>query len=216
MNLPHSYAAPKPKNYVGVGFVIAVHVAAIYALSIGLIKTPLTQPGPITVKPLPDVVEPPPPPVERVKPDLPTFKDVPVIQVPTPDIVIERDTAPLVAAKAISDDQPLVADRGPVKEAQPQGPTTIKQAPAVLTPGAVCAVMPKPEVPALNWAGEAVLNVVATVRGGRVVGTDFRIVQGALDGKTRRTLQRSVESALAGYQCQGDAIFQQDFAFRID
>ena len=29
-------------------------------------------------------------------------------------------------------------------------------------------------------------------------------------------VQRSVDAALAGYQCQGDAMFQQDFAFRID
>jgi hypothetical protein len=76
--------------------------------------------------------------------------------------------------------------------------------------------MPKPDLPALNWSGEAVLNVIATVRGGRVVGTEFRVTQGALDSKTKRSLQRAAESALAGYQCQGDAMFQQDFAFRID
>jgi hypothetical protein len=61
-----------------------------------------------------------------------------------------------------------------------------------------------------------VLQVIATVRAGRVVGSEVRVAQGALDGKTRRSLQRSVDSALAGYQCQGDAMFQQDFAFRID
>jgi len=61
-----------------------------------------------------------------------------------------------------------------------------------------------------------VLQVIATVRGGRVVGSEFRVTQGALDGKTRRALQRAVESALAGYQCQGDAMFQQDFAFTLD
>ena len=76
--------------------------------------------------------------------------------------------------------------------------------------------MPRPEVPVLNWAGEAVLHVVATVRGGRVVGTEFSVLQGALDGKSKRALQRSVESALGGYQCQGDASFQQDFAFRLE
>lgn len=89
-------------------------------------------------------------------------------------------------------------------------------APLVSAPGAVCAVMPRPEVPVVSWSGEAVLQVVATVRGGRVVGTDVRVAQGVMDGKTRRALQRSVESALAGYQCQGDAVFQQDFAFRLD
>ena len=44
----------------------------------------------------------------------------------------------------------------------------------------------------------------------------MRVAQGALDGKTRRSLQRAVETALAGYQCQGDAMFQQDFAFTLD
>jgi len=213
MSLTHTYAAPKPKSFVGVGLVVAVHIAAIYALSAGLIKTPLTQPGPITVKPLPDVVE-PPPPVKRVTPDQPTFRDVPVVQVPVPDVTIERDSPPLVTARAIPVDQDSVADFGPRKEAAP--PSTVKQQPAIQTPGAVCSVMPKPELPALNWSGEAVLQVMATVRGGRVVGSDFRVTQGALDSKTKRSLQRSVESALAGYQCQGDAVFQQDFAFRLD
>ncbi|MEE8614816.1 MAG: hypothetical protein V3T11_06350, partial [Roseateles sp.] len=87
---------------------------------------------------------------------------------------------------------------------------------SVQSPGAVCSVMPRPDVPAVSWSGEAVLNVIATVRGGRVVGTEFRVSQGALDGKSRRALQRAVESALAGYQCQGDATFQQDFAFRLE
>jgi hypothetical protein len=91
-----------------------------------------------------------------------------------------------------------------------------KKAEAYSTPGAICSVMPRPEVPAINWSGEAVLQVLATVRGGRVVGSEFRVAQGTLDGKTRRSLQRAVESALAGYQCQGDAVFQQDFAFRLD
>jgi hypothetical protein len=214
MNLSHAYAAPKPKSYMGIGFVVAVHVAAIYALSAGLIKTPLTQPGPITVKPLADVVE-PPPPVKRVTPDQPTFRDVPVIQMPTPDVLIERDTpSPLVTARTISPDQNPVSDAGPRREATPA--TTVTQQPAIQTPGAVCSVMPKPELPALNWSGEAVLQVIATVRGGRVIGSDFRVTQGALDGKTKRSLQRSVEAALAGYQCQGDAMFQQDFAFRLD
>jgi hypothetical protein len=54
------------------------------------------------------------------------------------------------------------------------------------------------------------------VRDGRVIGSVFHMIQGGPDAKTRRALQRAVESALAGYQCQGDAVFPQDFAFRID
>jgi hypothetical protein len=48
------------------------------------------------------------------------------------------------------------------------------------------------------------------------VGSDIRVTQGALDAKSRRALQRSVETALAGYQCAGDALFEQEFAFRLD
>ena len=214
MNLSHTYAAPKPKSYVGVGLVVAVHLAAIYAFSTGLVKPMVSTPEPLTFKPLPpDVVrEPPPPPVQV---DQPTMKDLPVIQVPVPIF----DVAP-------SPDQPLIStvvaptDPGPVitTPSQPQGNTQTQPVakPLLQTPGAVCSVMPHPEMPALNWTGEAVLQVVATVRGGRVVGTDFRVVQGALDSKTKRSLQRAAESALAGYQCQGDAMFQQDFAFRLD
>lgn len=214
MNLSHTYAAPKPKSYVGVGLVVALHVAAIYAFSAGLIKPMVKPPEPIMFKPLPpDVVRDPPLPPVPV--DQPKMKDVPVIQVPVPIFEV-----------APSPDQPSFstvvapADPGPVitTPSQPQGVTQAQPATKtqVQTPGAVCSVMPQPEMPALNWSGEAVLQVLAAVRGGRVVGTEFRVTQGALDGKTKRALQRSAESALAGYQCQGDATFQQDFAFRVD
>lgn len=215
MNLSHTYAAPKPKSYVGVGFVVAVHLAAIYAFSAGLIHPTTKPPEPITLKPLPPEVQPEPPKLEPLPVDMPKMRDVPVILVPPTifDIAPTQDAPPLTTAIAPKDAGPVIAQPGPpqvVASAQPAAK------PQVQTPGAVCSVMPKPELPAVNWAGEAVLQVMATVRGGRVVDTDFRVMQGALDGKTRRSLQRSVESALAGYQCQGDAMFQQDFAFRLE
>ena len=214
MNLSHTYAAPKPKNYVGIGFVAAVHLAAIYAFSAGLIHPTVRPPEPITLKPLPPDVQPEPPKLEPRLVDKPVMRDIQPIPVPIPDDVV-------VAPDPVVTTVPMRPDAGPQT---PTGPTIVatvttpQQAarPQVQTPGAVCSVMPKPELPAVNWAGEAVLQVMATVRGGRVVGTDFRVVQGVLDGKTKRALQRSAESALAGYQCQGDAMFQQDFAFRLD
>ena len=215
MNLPHTYAAPKPKSYVGIGLVVALHLAGIYALSAGLI-TPKAKPAEIiTLKPLPPEVhrEPPPPPPVQV--DKPVMRDLPVIHVPTPDIDIAppQETPLISTTVAPKDTTPVVTQPG---HTQPGAQTSAGAQTQVQTPGAVCSTMPRPEVPAVNWSGEAVLQVIATVRGGRVVGSEFRVAQGALDGKTRRSLQRAVESALAGYQCQGDAMFQQDFAFRLD
>jgi periplasmic protein TonB len=217
MNPSPTYAhrAPQPKSYLGIGLVVALHLAGIYALSAGLIKTPPRTPEITTLKPLPpDVVRDPPPP-EPLRPHEPTLRNPERVLVPAPDITIApSQEPPLISAEAAPKESgPVVSISGPTQGVAPSQPVTRE---LVQPPGAVCNVMPKPELPALNWSGEAVLQVLATVRGGRVVGSDFRVAQGALDSKTKRSLQRSVESALAGYQCQGDAVFQQDFAFRLD
>jgi periplasmic protein TonB len=217
MNLPYAYShhAPKPKSYVGIGLVVVLHLAGIYALSAGLIKSAPKPPEIITLKPLPPDVDREPPPPEPRPVVKPTLQDPQRILVQPPDINIAAPQEPslISTAAAPKDPGPVITTPGATQAvALPvQGET-----PQVQAPGAVCSVMPRPDVPAVNWSGEAVLNVIATVRGGRVVGSDFRVAQGALDSKTRRSLQRSVESALSGYQCQGDATFQQDFAFRID
>jgi hypothetical protein len=217
MNLSHAYSdqAPKPKSYVGIGLVVALHLAGIYALSAGLIRPEVKPIENITLKPLPPDVQPEPPKPEPVRADKPTVRDLPVIQVPLPVIdIAQSQDAPLIATVVASTEpKPAVAHSGATGIGEAARP---EAKPQVQTPGAVCSVMPKPDVPAVNWSGEAVLQVIATVRAGRVVGSEVRVAQGALDGKTRRSLQRSVDSALAGYQCQGDAMFQQDFAFRID
>lgn len=206
--------SPAPTRYVGIGLVVALHLAGIYALSAGMIKAPPRMQEPLRFKPLaPD--QPLPPPPETFKaPELPKAGPPQVIQVPVPDFVVEPATESTAPAT-----QPLrteATSQLPAGPARPDTPPLQGSLPLISAPGAVCTVMPRPEVPVVSWTGEAVLQVVATVRGGRVVGSDVRVTQGAVDGKMRRTLQRSVESALAGYQCQGDAVFQQDFAFRLD
>jgi hypothetical protein len=215
MNLSHAYSdrAPQPKSYLGIGLVVALHLAGIYALSAGLIKPPPTAREVATVKPLPPEVRELPPRVEPLRATKPTLHDPQPILVPVPIFEVVSTHEPTIPTA------PLHSDSGPVAStglARPDvAPPPVAQ-PQVRAPGAVCSVMPRPEIPVVNWSGEAVLQVMATVRGGRVVGSDFRVAQGALDGKTRRSLQRSVEAALAGYQCLGDAMFQQDFAFRLD
>lgn len=204
---------PAPTRYVGLGLVVALHLAGIYALSAGLITPPAREREITELKRLPP--EPPqtPPVVEPLRPTQPTLQTPQPVPVPIPDITITSTEVPLISTTPLHTDSAPVVSAGLAKPEVAPPPTA---QPQIRAPGAVCSVMPRPEVPAVNWSGEAVLQVIATVRGGRVVGSDFRVTQGALDSKSRRALQRSVDSALAGYQCQGDAMFQQDFAFRID
>lgn len=215
MNL--SRHSPAPTRYVGIGLVVALHLAGIYALSAGLIRPPARQHEATVLVPTLDDQKRELPKPEPVKAEKPTLK--------APDLrpiePLPWDVAPTPRTDALppSDATPTptgIPNTGTGSMAGPATPPVINTGSTLTAPGAVCSVMPRPEVPVVSWSGEAVLQVVATVRGGRVVGTDFRVAQGAVDGKTRRALQRSVESALAGYQCQGDAMFQQDFAFRLD
>ncbi len=214
MTLSHAYSAPKPKNYTGIGLVVALHVAGIYALSAGLIQPPSRAEAPPAVKALP--------PEERVKPEEPkrVVADMPILQPPRQIEVEPPDIRIAPAQDSLITTVPARPDATPtdtvVTTARVEPPALPLVKPAISAPGAVCSTMPRPEVPSVSWSGEAVLQVLATVRGGRVVGSEVRFTQGAMDAKTRRSLQRSVESALAGYQCQGDATFQQDFAFRLD
>lgn len=214
MNL--SRHSPAPTRYVGIGLVVALHLAGIYALSAGLIR-PASRPTEVTVLlPKPDEPKRQPPKPEPFQAEKPTLAP-PVVQ-PPPTLPWEVTPTPPTDTLPRQDAQPgPSAATGPSADTGPTtAPARVDAGPRIASAGAVCSVMPRPEVPVVNWSGEAVLQVVATVRGGRVVGTDLRVAQGAVDGKTRRALQRAVESALAGYQCQGDAMFQQDFAFRID
>lgn len=209
-----SRQSPAPARYLGIGLVVVLHLAAIYALSAGLMK-PLVKPKDPTIflPPLPDKpVQPDDTPKPTVKADKPNITPIKVPDVPMPD---DWKEAPAITAQPWHGELPVASSsEAPGQTGAPTARPMADNTPR--TAGAVCSVMPRPEVPTVNWAGDAVLQVIATVRGGRVVGADFRVAQGALDSKTKRSLQRSVESALAGYQCQGDAVFQQEFAFRID
>lgn len=208
-----SRTSPTPARYTGIGVVVALHLAAVYALSAGLMKSPAPPKEPSILLPkLPDKpVEPDLLPQPLVKAERPTFPTVPVQDIvpprewtDAPTITTEPARADAAPAGAPTGSAPGPAVAAPVSE------------PALRSPGAVCSVMPRPEVPSVNWSGEAVLQAVATVRGGHVVSSEVRVAQGAVDARTRRALQRSVEAALSAYQCQGDAVFQQDFAFRLD
>jgi hypothetical protein len=204
-----------PARYAGLGLVTAVHAIALTALTLAFQKPASIPKGPIQFKPVieqPDRPKQPPPPIRA---DGPVIRDVLVSPVPPTPL-------PTIEGRSVVHVEPLRTDAPP-----PATDALVRSAPSVVTaphgtqapmrrPGAVCTVMPRPELPALTWGGDAVLHALATVRGGRVVSSEIRVAQGAMDMKTRRALQRTVETALAGYQCAGDAMFEQEFAFRLD
>lgn len=211
------HAAPSRPSPVGLGFVVAVHLVVFWALATALVHNPPKQPAPpIQVKPIQEP-DPPKTPEEPFKVDRPTLKpiDTPVV-VPPPiiDIVTpaERPTITVQTGEEFppSDTKPRVIGDPP-----PVAGTTAKKG-EIERPGAICTVMPKPEVPAVSWSGEALMHVTATVRGGRVVATELQFTRSGIDSRTRRSLQHSVETALAGYQCPGDHVFEQDFAFKLE
>lgn len=207
--------SPAPARFTGIGIVIAVHVAAITALSLGFINQP-TIPKVPNIPVLPKDIQPlEPPEPPKYQPQTPSLPQVPQPEIMLPpDILVE--TPPITVIEATRTDGAPSATGGSTGSTGTPPTTLVQEQPRIQTPGAICSVMPRPELPVLSWSGEAVLHALATVRDGRVVASEIRVAQGAVDAKSRRALQRAVETALAGYQCAGNATFQQDFAFRLD
>lgn len=209
------FRAPR---FTGLGIAALVHLALLAGLLQGLAKTPgKAPPGPTQVellqqKPPPPVPEPPTMPAQE-----PTHlrQLPPQVQIPVPIFVEERPPTGL-EIQARSEGSPSSEPAGtatlPALVAEPARPAAgLQQA------GMVCTQMGRPELPALNWSGEAVLKIVATVRAGRVVASELVAARGALDARTRRQLLAAVDTALReSYVCPGDHRFEQEFAFRVD
>jgi hypothetical protein len=207
-----------PARTGGLAFVVGLHVVALWALSAAFVVKPTKHQEPIVLKPVAPTVQPPvdpPTPVQK-----PMLKEVDVPRLYPPVIVDEVPSNPLR-------NDPPTLKAGPNSLAYP--PSEIDQstggkpegrsgqiADRIPTASAVCVRMPRPEVPAVAWTGEAAFHVLATVSGGRVVGTEFKVTAAGLDARSRRALQRSVEAALDGYDCPGEHRFVQEFSFRLD
>lgn len=209
--------APSRPSPLGLGFVVAVHLVAFWALGTALVKD-THKPATLTsVRIYADPWEFKESPIQPLKPEAPRQKqlDVPAVPVPEVDIVQPSDQRTGITTRpadttAKTDGPPTGGSSNAVEQAKPQ----FSQRPELA--GAVCTIMPRPEVPAVAWSGEALLHVTATVKAGRVVASELQFTRSGLDGRTRRSLQHSVESALASYQCPGDHVFEQDFAFRLE
>ena len=202
-------------RFTGFGVVVLIHVVAIYALASGLAKDLVKKvTGPIDVKVIEEKVKPPPPP-EKVVPPPPDLKAPPPPFVPPPEFQV---TAPAPPAPAIQSTQ--VAP--PAAEVRPAPPPAPVAAPAPKVAGKttaamVCTKMGKPEMPSVNWSGEALYKAVATVKSGRVVAVEITSLRGGVDRKAQRALTQAIQQTLQDtYECPGDHVFEQEFQFKIE
>lgn len=203
-------------RFTGFGIVVLIHVVAIYALASGLAKDLVKKvTGPIDVKVIEEKVKPPPPP-EKVVPPPPDLKAPPPPFVPPPEFQV---TAPAPPAPAIQSTQvapPAVAEIRPAPAPVAAAPAPAPR-PAKITAGMVCTKMGKPEMPSVNWSGEALYKAVATVKAGRVTAVEITSLRGGVDRKAQRALVQAIEATLREtYECPGDHVFEQEFQFKIE
>jgi len=202
-------------RFTGFGIVVLIHVVAIWALASGLARDLVKKvTGPIDVKVIEEKVKPPPPP-EKVVPPPPDLKAPPPPFVPPPEFQV---TAPAPPAPAIVSTQV----QPPAQEFKPAPPPVVQAPapaprPAKITAGMVCTKMGKPDMPSVNWSGEALYKAVATVKAGRVASVEITSLRGGVDRKAQRALIQAIEQTLRDtYECPGDHVFEQEFQFKIE
>ncbi|MGM9480759.1 ankyrin repeat domain-containing protein [Roseateles sp. NT4] len=91
--------------------------------------------------------------------------------------------------------------------------------PAVLDVKRVnCARMTPPALRgALDWSGSLLFRARIATRAGIVEGVDFTVMSPAdPDPRVVDFFRGALIRALAGYQCEGDHVFEQDFNFKVE
>lgn len=76
----------------------------------------------------------------------------------------------------------------------------------------LCSRMPKPDMRGMpNWSGKIVLKAKVFSRAGVVETADFEVIEGARDKAAVDYFRSVVLRSLAGYYCDGDTLFEQEF-----
>lgn len=82
--------------------------------------------------------------------------------------------------------------------------------------GMICRVMGRPQLPVVNWKGQALYKMVGTVRNGRVVAIEVTSLRAGVDPVVQKELVASIERAVKTYDCPGDHVFEQEFQFALN
>lgn len=94
-------------------------------------------------------------------------------------------------------------------------PRSDRPAPADPSAGVQCTRMGKPEMPAVNWTGEATFRLVIELQAGAPTVIDIGLVSGRMEPRMEALLQAVLLRTLASYECAGDHIFEQEFQFKV-
>jgi len=204
--------APQPASRLtGLGLAIGVHVILVIGFAGAfVVRTPVKPPETkISVvkeepKPRQPIDEP-----TRVSPhpiDIAPPVENP-IQSPIDWRVPETPTA-------TPPDEGFRAAAGPVGPAVP-GPAA-RPEPRPLKAGEVCTRMTAPEMPAVNFAGDAAFRVMASTQAGRVTSIQIQALSSGIDSRSMRAFKGAIERALSSYECPGSVSFTQEFNFRLE
>jgi hypothetical protein len=80
--------------------------------------------------------------------------------------------------------------------------------------GMVCSKVVRPEVPKTKWVGRAQYRAAVIVRDGRVTTVEVKTVSSAADEALAQQMAASIERAIRAYECSGNHVFEQEFAFQ--
>lgn len=81
-----------------------------------------------------------------------------------------------------------------------------------------CVKMPKPQLKGpIRWAGTVLLKVTASTRAGVIEAADVDklTITGKRPAEVLPFFRARVLEALAGYECEGEHVFEQEFEFQI-
>lgn len=207
--------APNART-AGLVLVALVHLLMVGALVKGFQRHATEAPKPIVVRAIDEPTK-PPEPVVIDHFDPPPIVTPKVVPVPVPEVQIDNTLPPVVRTEPVTEVRKDSFVGGTIagksEDTAPAKPV-VKE---IASPGAICSQMASPEMPAVNWSGEALFRAMAEVQGGRVVAVQIQPLSGAMDMRTRRAFTNAIEGTLKSrYICPGEHRFQQDFAFRID
>jgi periplasmic protein TonB len=206
-------------RYVGIGFVVALHLLLLWALVSGLgkqaievIKKPLEA---IVIQEVKLLPPPPPPPPKIIEPPKP---QAPKVEAPPPPPFVpppEVTPPPSVAAPTITaapEPPPAPPVIAPPPPPAPPAPPAAPAAPARVDIGVACPTQVKPEMPrrALQEGVSGVVRAQITVVGGAV--KEVQILAGP------RVFHQAVRTAMLQYKCTAadGTTAVQEFEFKLD
>lgn len=191
-------SADSGRRFTGMVVVGALHLAVGYLAVSGVGKTIIERIKPTETKVIEEVKVPPPPP-EIVTPPPPKLEAPPPPYIPPPLVEIAAPPPPptVITAQSSPTPPPVTDYRPPPPPGPPAPPAP--PAPKSVSIGVACPTQVKPEMPPRAEADEVygVVKVSLTIRGGRVVKTDFIRVP------RRGYFEAAVRAATAQYVCTG-------------